>query len=77
MFKLDSDVCAMVIFLFLMLIVLFIVSFWTQSSIEFWIEYFKGVHIHVPFWMAFLATIFLNAVILGFNICTEIFKLIN
>lgn len=77
MFKLDSDEYSMFIFLFLMSVVLFIVSFWTQSSIEFWIDYFKGVHIHVPFWMAFLTTIFLNAVILGFNICTEIFKLIN
>lgn len=51
-------------------------ALWTDSSIEWWIYYFKHETINIPYWMSLIITIIGNWVILFFNVITELFKLI-
>jgi prepilin-type N-terminal cleavage/methylation domain-containing protein len=55
---------------------LFIVPLWTDRTLDFWLSYFKGSQINVPYWISFLVTVILNAVILAINIISELLRLV-
>ena len=40
-------------------------SFWTDSNLDFWASYFKGTPTDVPFWLSWVATIFLPVSVPG------------
>ena len=52
-----------------------LVAIWTDRTLEFWMTHFKGVETEVPYWLSFLVTLFLNAIILGVNIISEVVRL--
>lgn len=54
---------------------LYLVSLWTDRSLEFWLSYSKGSPVEVPQWLSFILTIVLNGVILLANIVSEIIRL--
>jgi len=51
------------------------ISFWTDRTLDFWLTYFKGNPIDVPFWLSMLATLIFNGFILAVNIISEIVRL--
>ena len=61
--------CAYVIFLFAACAVF---SFWTQSNLNFWLSYFKGTAVYVPYWLSFLLTLVLNGVIFVANLVASL-----
>jgi hypothetical protein len=50
-------------------------ALWTDRTLEFWLTYFKGDVIDVPFWISFLATLLLNVVVLVVNVISEVIRL--
>ena len=50
-------------------------SFWTDRNLDFFVSYFKGSPVDVPFWLSALVTILLNGLILVANIIAEIVRL--
>lgn len=48
---------------------------WTDSNIDYWLTYSKGVETDCPFWLSCIATFVGNGVALVFNIGSEIAKL--
>lgn len=63
-------------FLLLPVLVLFAcLGVWTERNLEFWLAYFKGVPVDVPFWLAFLLSLVLNGLIVGINLISEIIRL--
>lgn len=34
----------------------FLLSFWTDRNLDFWLTYFKGETVDCPFWLSFLAS---------------------
>lgn len=55
---------------------LFLVALWTDRTLDFWLTYFKGASTDCPFWLSCLVTLFLNAVIFGVNVISEIARLL-
>lgn len=49
---------------------------WTDRTLEFWLTYAKHAPVIVPWWISTLVTIFLNGVILGINILSELIRLV-
>lgn len=56
--------------------IVWIISLWTDSNLEFWLSYFKGEAINVPMWLSVLITIILNGVIVVANIVSELLQLV-
>jgi hypothetical protein len=52
--------------------VILLVSWWTNSNLDFWISYFKGHAVHVPYFLSVLLTIVLNGVDLLLNVVASI-----
>ncbi len=57
------------------LLVMFILSFWTDRNLDFWLSHFKGQPVHCPFWMSVIVTILGNGVILLANVLGEVCRL--
>lgn len=55
--------------------VVFLITLWTDRSIDYWLTFTKGTDTDCPFWLSFVATIFLNGIIVAFNLLTEIARL--
>ena len=55
--------------------ILYVVTLWTDSNLEFWMSYFKGQAVEVPGWLSFAITVIGNAFILAANIIAELAKL--
>lgn len=51
------------------------ISLWTDRNLDFWMSYWQGKEIDVPYWMSLCLTIVLNAIILAGNIIGEIIRL--
>lgn len=51
-----------------------LLALWTERSIQFFVDTW-GNGQDVPYWVAFLATFFLNGIGLAFNVITEIVRL--
>lgn len=49
-----------------------LVSWWTNSNLDFWISYFKGHAVHVPYFLSVLLTIVLNGVDVLLNVIASI-----
>lgn len=49
-------------------------SFWTNRTLDFWMTYFKGEVVDVPFWLSVVLSIFWNGAVLIVNIISEIAK---
>lgn len=64
------------IFLFLGIVIVIglPLTLWTDRTLDFWLTYFKGEVVNVPFWLSFLATIILNAASLILNVLSEIIR---
>lgn len=56
--------------------VAYLLSLWTDRSLEFWLSYTKGKPVDVPQWLSFVLTVVLNAVILTANIVSELIRLV-
>lgn len=66
----------LVLLIFSIIPVLSLLSFWTDRTLDFWVSYFKGINVNVPFWISILSSIFFNVISLGVNIISEIMRLI-
>jgi len=60
---------------FIMLIPIFVAG-WTEKSLEFWLTMLKGETVDVPYFLAFILTLFANVFGILFNVITEILKLV-
>lgn len=49
---------------------------WTDNNLEFWLSYFKGETVEVPYWISFVTTLILNGAALVLNILAELFKFV-
>jgi uncharacterized membrane-anchored protein len=49
-----------------------LLALWTNSNLDFWISYFKGHAVHVPYWMAFLLTLCTNVAGIAGNLIAQI-----
>lgn len=54
------------------IILVLLVSLWTNSNLDFWLTYFKGHEIHIPYWLSVLLTVALNGVIFVANVIASI-----
>lgn len=54
--------------------VVWAMSYWTDSNIEWLILTFADKVVDVPFWLSVILTLILNAVALVFNVIVEILK---
>lgn len=54
--------------------VVWVMSYWTDSNIEWLILTFADKVVDVPFWLSVILTLVLNAAALAFNIIVEILK---
>ena len=52
-----------------------LVGLWTQSNIQYWVDYF-GKDVDIPFWLALLLSIMLNIGIITLNLVSELCELI-
>lgn len=60
---------------FFILLILVLVSFWTDRNLDFWLTHFKGHPVDCPFWLSCLVTIVGNGVILLANVIGEVARL--
>lgn len=51
-----------------------LLAMWTDRSLEFICFYAKGYEVEIPYWISFIITIFLNGIIIIFNIIVEILR---
>jgi len=57
------------------LIALFpVLAIWTDRSLEFWASYIKHQPVIIPYWLSLIVTIIGNAVIVGFNVISEVLR---
>ena len=66
----------MSIYFSIMIGVAYLLSLWTDRSLEFWLSYAKGKPVEVPQWLSFVLTVVLNAVIVTANIVSELVRLV-
>jgi hypothetical protein len=66
----------LIMYLVIFLIVVLPFSFWTDRNLDFYLTYFKGSEIDVPFWLSFLVTFFGNGLTFLLNIIGEIARLL-
>lgn len=52
-----------------------VIALWTDRTLDYWLTYFKGAEVDVPYWMSWLVTLFLNGITLGVNLVSEIVRL--
>jgi len=55
--------------------ILYAISLWTESNLEFWLSKYKGEPVDVPFWMALVISLVLNGLTIPINIVSEIISL--
>jgi small-conductance mechanosensitive channel len=64
----------------LLIVVLFLLgiplAIWTDRSLDYWFTYFKGVETNVPFIVSYILTICTNVFGVGFNLLTELLRLL-
>ena len=53
-----------------------LVGLWTDRNLDFFLTLLKGEVVNVPYWLSFLVTLFLNAVIVGLNLIAEVVRLL-
>lgn len=63
------------VFLAFIVLVVILLSMWTDRSLEFWFAYFNH-QVDIPLWMSAIVTIVTNGLSVVFNILTEIFRLV-
>ena len=51
-------------------------SWWTDMQLDYWVSYFKGEQVDVPFILAFLLNLFLGVIMLVLDVVGEIGKLV-
>ena len=51
-------------------------SWWTDMQLDYWVSYFKGEQVDVPFIFAFLLNLFLGVIMLVLDVVGEIGKLV-
>lgn len=62
--------------LFLAILAIFpMMVIWTDGNLEYWVHYFKGEWVNIPWYFSTMITMVFNGVALAFNIFTELFKL--
>jgi hypothetical protein len=71
----DSKGWASLIFLGLLIIFCFIVSFWTDRSLDFWLSYLKEAEQNFPFWLSAIFTFLALKLSIMLNIITEILRI--
>lgn len=59
----------------LVVTIIYLLSLWTDRSLEFWLSRIKGMPVDVPLWMSFLATLLLNGMIVLLNLVSELVRL--
>jgi hypothetical protein len=69
----DKQRCATVYGL--ALIVSFLVALWTQSNINYWLNYFESQQ-QIPLWAAWIITILLNTISIIINLVSEILEFV-
>lgn len=57
-------------------LVIYILGSWTDSNLEFWLSYYKGIPVSVPLWLSMLLSLVLNGVIVLLNLISEIVRLV-
>jgi hypothetical protein len=57
-------------------IILLLIGYWTQLNLEFWLTFYKGQTVEVPYLLALLITVILRKVSLLGNAISEIIKLV-
>lgn len=60
----------------LVVLIIPVLSMWTERNLDFWISHFKGHAVHVPFWLDVAITIIGNGFILAANLIAEICRYI-
>lgn len=53
-----------------------LLSLWTDRTLDFWMTYWKGETVDVPFWLSAVLTLVLNGIILTLNLVSEILRLV-
>lgn len=70
----DEKLAVVFIGFYLVLVVgvISVLSYWTDSNIDFWLTHFKGVETNCPWWLSTLATVFSFGLAIPLNILSEI-----
>jgi Ca2+/Na+ antiporter len=50
-----------------------LLALWTDRNLDFWATYVKGVEVDVPYWVAFIVSIFAPLAVLG-NVISEVVR---
>lgn len=60
----------------IMIILSFPMAFWTQRTIDFWGEKLSGHVVHVPYYLAYMLTVFTNIFGISTNLLSELIRLL-
>lgn len=63
--------------LLVVVVISYFLALWTEKNLEFWLGYFKGEAVDIPFWMSWALSIVLNAFIIALNLISEIIQLMT
>ena len=57
------------------LTLLYVLSLWTDRTLDFWATYFAQHAVDIPMWLSILLTFIGNGIIFGLNVISEIVRI--